>query len=70
MSARVLKHEAAEWILDPDPSHIETTLLELVTAVAESAESDEEVIATLADLLNSGRVVLVGNFRAGDVPLD
>ncbi len=46
---------------------IEITLLELVSAVADSADSDAEVVATVAHLLNSGRVTLVGNFRGADV---
>ena len=45
----------------------ELTLLELVTAVAEHAANDQEVIATVAHLLNTGRVKLVGNFRGKDV---
>ena len=40
----------------------ETTLLDLVTAVADSSNSDEEVLATVSSLLRSGRVKLVGNF--------
>jgi hypothetical protein len=40
-----------------------TTLLELVTAIAEFARSDEEVVATVVYLVNSGRVQLCGIFR-------
>lgn len=53
----------------PDPQVIETTLLDLVAAVSESAESEAEVIATIADLLRSGKIRLVGNFRRADVRL-
>ena len=49
------------------PEQQQTTLLELVAAVAESAETDDEVIATVSALLNSGKVTLVGNFRRADV---
>lgn len=41
-----------------------TTLLELVQAVQESAETDAEVVAVVVDLLRSGRVFLIGNFAA------
>lgn len=46
---------------------VEITLLELVAAVADSARNDREVIATVASLLNSGKITLVGNFRGADV---
>ena len=42
---------------------IDTTLLELVGAIAESANDDREVVATVLYLLRSGRVRLIGNFR-------
>lgn len=51
----------------PDQQIQEITLLELVTAVAEHADSDAEVVATVAHLLNTGRVKLVGNFLGKDV---
>ncbi len=44
-----------------------TTLLELVAAVADSARSDQEVVAVVMDLLRSGRVTLVGNFLVADL---
>jgi hypothetical protein len=43
------------------------TLLDLVAAVADVAESDEEVIATVQYLIDSGRVTLVGQFRNADL---
>ena len=46
---------------------LEITLLELVAAVADSAANDREVIATVSELLNSGKITLVGNFRGADV---
>ncbi len=39
------------------------TLLELVKAVGEFAETDDEVVATVVDLVNGGKVQLIGNFR-------
>ena len=42
---------------------IESTLLELVKAVSDCAETDTEVVATVVHLVNSGRVRLCGNFR-------
>ena len=41
------------------------TLLDLVTAVAEFAETENELVATVVHLVNSGRVRLCGNFRGG-----
>lgn len=43
------------------------TLLELIEAVGEVSETEDEVLATVAYMLNSGRVRLAGNFR--DTPL-
>ena len=40
-----------------------TTLLDLVTAISSVTDSETEVIATVAHLVNSGRVTLCGNFR-------
>ena len=51
-----------------EPSHPETlTLLDLVCAIADEAETDEEVVATIQHLIESGKVTLVGNFRSRDV---
>jgi len=43
------------------------TLLELVEAVSEASETEQEVLATVAYMLNSGRVRLSGSFR--DTPV-
>ena len=43
------------------------TLLELVTAVAENADNDREVVATITHLINSGQVRLIGSFQGADV---
>jgi benzoyl-CoA reductase/2-hydroxyglutaryl-CoA dehydratase subunit BcrC/BadD/HgdB len=51
-----------------EAAHPETlTLLDLVAAVADAARSEEEVVAAVQHLIESGRVTLVGNFRCGDV---
>jgi hypothetical protein len=41
---------------------VETTLLELVTTLGELTDDDREVVATVIELLRSGRVRLIGNF--------
>ena len=46
------------------------TLLKLVSAVAKYARSDKEVIATVASMVNSGRVRLGGNFKGTRFDLD
>ncbi|GEM_PF-2742108 len=50
---------------DPEPQAL--TLLELVEAVSEASETEQEVLATVAYMLNSGRVRLSGSFR--DTPI-
>ncbi|MGH7965007.1 MAG: hypothetical protein ACRERD_24865 [Candidatus Binatia bacterium] len=47
----------------------ECTLLELVQSVGEFALSDDEVVATVSYLINSGRVRLCGNFAGAKVAL-
>ncbi|MEW6271589.1 MAG: hypothetical protein AB1689_20085 [Thermodesulfobacteriota bacterium] len=39
------------------------TMLDLVTAVAECAQSDAEVVATVVHLINTGKVRLAGSLR-------
>lgn len=39
------------------------TLLELVNAVAKHATTEDDLVATVAELVNSGAVRLCGNFR-------
>jgi hypothetical protein len=43
------------------------TLLDLVQSVQEQTRSDDEVVAVIAHLINSGRVVLKGNFAGARV---
>jgi len=47
---------------------LEVTLWELVWAVSQVADNEREVIATVAHMLESGSVKLVGNFR--ECPFD
>jgi len=44
------------------------TLLELVSAIGETIEDDQEVVSTVLHLLETGRVRLCGNFRG--LPID
>jgi hypothetical protein len=46
-----------------------STLLDLVLAVSEYAISDDEVVATVAYLINSGKVLLCGNFAGAKIDL-
>ena len=46
-----------------DGKVLETTLLELVQTIGELTEDDREVVATVIEMLHSGRVRLIGNFR-------
>ena len=45
-----------------DPEAVHATLLEVVQSVQESVHSDAEVVAVVANLINTGRVVLTGSF--------
>ncbi len=44
-----------------------TTLLDLVQAVSEYAHTDAEVVATVAELINSGRMRLCGTFAGARI---
>ena len=52
-----------------DEAVVETTLLDLVTTLGELTEDDREVVTTVVELLRSGRVRLVGNFRGQKIAL-
>jgi len=43
------------------------TLRELVTAVSDCAQSEDEVVATVVHMINSGQVRLRGNFTGAQV---
>ena len=63
MSATVVRKERVVLPSSSRPDEqTEMTLLDLVMAVADSADSDEEVVATISSLLSSGQVLLIGNF--------
>lgn len=49
---------------------LDTTMLELVTAIAAVARDDREVVATVVALVNSGRVRLTGTFRGMRLVVD
>jgi hypothetical protein len=46
------------------PWSIETTLLDLVIAVQDASNTDEEVVSVVTRMMQSGRVVLRGIFSA------
>jgi len=45
------------------PEPLDTTLLDLVGAICDVTSDDQEVVATVLDMLRSGQVRLRGNFR-------
>ncbi len=58
-------HEIPTGTVDePQP----VTLLELIEAVSEVSNTEQEVLATVTYMLNSGRIRLSGNFR--DTPVE
>jgi len=44
-----------------------STLLELVSSLAQQGTSEQEIVAIALDLVESGRVVLIGNFRGASI---
>ena len=46
-----------------------STLLDLVQAVSDFAKSDDEIVATVAYLINSGKVLLCGTFAGARIDL-
>ena len=51
------------------PIQIEITLLDLVTTITDITETESEVLATVTQLVNSGKVVLRGNFAGQVIPV-
>jgi hypothetical protein len=49
------------------PTPQESTLLDLVQSVMSEAKNDEEVVATIVYLINSGRVRLRGIFAGAKI---
>jgi hypothetical protein len=66
--AHQLRADRLRAIQGPGPC-VETTLLELVQALADVTEDDREVVAAVIDLLRSGRVRLTGTFRSQPLTL-
>ena len=52
----------------PEATGARVTLLELVAAIGEVTDDEEEITATVRHMLRSGRAKLCGNFR--DPPVD
>ena len=50
-------------------NHTECTLLDLIQRVSEASRNDDEVVATVAYLINSGHVRLCGTFAGAKVAL-
>ena len=48
---------------------VETTLLELVQTIGELTADDREVVAAVIEMLQNGRVRLIGNFRGQRIAL-
>jgi hypothetical protein len=48
---------------DAPSGTIETTMLELVGALAEELDDDREIVTAVCSLLQSGRLRLIGTFR-------
>jgi hypothetical protein len=65
----MITQAARAWTPEAAPHHFSEplTLLELVNTVAEFASNEEEVIATVAHLINTRAVTLVGSFRGSNV---
>ncbi len=53
---------------NPSDEPQRVTLLELIEAVSEVSESEQEILATVTYMLTSGRIRLSGSFR--DTPAD
>ena len=71
--------QAAAAVVSPQPADdsskeeytpYPTTLLSLVTSLQDDGRSDNEVVALVCNLVNSGRVRLCGNFAGRDIDLD
>jgi hypothetical protein len=59
---------AIEATADATPPPLQLTLLELIQAVSEVSETENELIASVVYMLQSGRIRLSGNFR--DLAID
>jgi hypothetical protein len=64
-----MKHEEERAMRLPYATPSKATLLDLIQAVSDYATSDAEVVTTVAYLINSGRVLLCGNFAGAKIDL-
>lgn len=55
--------DAPAWRELTAPEPMPVTLLDLVTAVSEVADNEQEIVGTVAYMLSSGSVELSGSFR-------
>ena len=55
--------EAAGWLERDGPLPLPVTFLDLVKAVTEVSNTETEVLATVAYMLSSGSVALIGEFQ-------
>ena len=62
------RHDAALANAADEP--VETTLLELVQSIVWEGGSEDEIVAAVLDLMDSERVVLIGNFRGERLECD
>ncbi len=62
MSEQASPHEG-----HPITRTVVTTVLELVHALVDTGATDIEVVTTLRELMNSGRVKLIAEFRASQI---
>ena len=60
-AATTLPIQSPVELQEPEPKSL--TLLELVGSVCDVTDNDDEVVATVLQMLRSGRVRLCGNFR-------
>lgn len=51
-------------------AQIECTLLDLIQTIGKVTDNDQEVVATVVSLVNSGRVRLCGNFAGAKITFD
>jgi hypothetical protein len=59
--SQVLNHRRVRRLSGAE--RVDTTLLELIQAIAEETNDDREIVATVLHLLRTRRVRLAGNFR-------
>jgi len=63
------RHGRCETNGDIMPIRIETTLLDLVITMTDLTDDENELLATVLHLVNSGKVVLRGNFAGRAIPV-